>query len=60
VRQILFEMKVVKKVIHPKVIALCKEIETWLRKKKAKSKDNEHKVTMKIQTGIYREYTKLS
>jgi len=53
-------MKVVKKVIHPKVIALCKEIETWLRKKKAKSKDNEHKVTMKIQTGIYREYTKLS
>lgn len=44
VRQSLFEMKAVRKFHHPKVLALCKEIETWLKKKKAKSKDDEIKV----------------
>ena len=47
VRQRLFEMKALftkRQVHHPKITALCKEVETWLKKKRAKSGDNEQKV----------------
>ena len=33
-----------RQVHHPKIMAVCKEVETWLKKKRAKSRDNEQKV----------------
>lgn len=46
----MFEVKAGKTVHHPKVVALCKEVEIWFKKKMAKSKDNEHKVRF---LGVY-------
>lgn len=47
VRQKLFKLKAKMNVDneqHPKVMTLCKEVETWLKKKRAKTKESEQKV----------------
>ncbi|XP_060607998.1 uncharacterized protein LOC132760117 isoform X2 [Ruditapes philippinarum] len=54
-RQVLFELKAQfyeKKIYHPKVVTLCREIETWLKKKRAKTKDSEQKILVLVQRDI--------
>ncbi|XP_052257480.1 protein shortage in chiasmata 1 ortholog-like isoform X1 [Dreissena polymorpha] len=52
VRQHIFKIKAQfseNKISHPKISAVCKEIETWLKKKQAKSRDKEQKMLILVK-----------
>ncbi|KAL4236883.1 hypothetical protein ACF0H5_005269 [Mactra antiquata] len=54
-REKLFQMRTYfhqKNLLHPKIVSLCKEVETWLRQKRAKSKDCEQKILVLIKHDI--------
>jgi len=46
IREYLFGLKarIEQRMQHPKIVAVCKEIDVWLKKKRIKSKDQEQKV----------------